>query len=145
MYTVEADSGGSFLRNRKFLRMMSEQDCPPGSPETTSVSEEDDEAVRGNRTPSNFRKSDYASETQETVNSSRKIDSNVSTQGISEPGTRSEVQAELPKVLSKRRNPSRRVQFSNQVDVNRTHCRQRDHVQVPSNSPTPCSTSCRIG
>ena len=143
-YTVEADSGGNFLRNGKFLRMMSKQ-CPPDSPEATGVSEEDDEVVHGNKTPSIFRKADYANETQETGTSSWKIDSNVGTQGISEPRPESEVQAELPKVLSKRRNPSRRVQFSDQVDVNRTHCRRGDHVQVPSHPPTPCSPSRKIG
>ena len=97
-YTVEANSGGNFLRNKKFLRMMSNQSCPADSPEITSVSEEDDEAVHGNQTHSNYKKHDYASETQEAVNSSRKIDSEISTQGIGKPG--SEVQAKLTKVWS---------------------------------------------
>ena len=35
-YLVESDSGGSYLRNRTFLRMMSEQSSTPGSLETTN-------------------------------------------------------------------------------------------------------------
>ena len=140
-YTVEADSGGNFLRNGKFLRMMSKQ-CPPESPEATGISEEDDEAVHGNQTPSNFKKHDYASETQETVHSSGKLDNEASTQGIEEPGYR--VQTELPKVQSKRRNPSRRVQFANKVDLIRTLCPRGDYVQIPSHPPTPCSQSRRV-
>ena len=135
-YMVEADSGGNFLRNGKFLRMMSKQ-CPPDSPETTGVTEQDDEAVHGNQTPSNFKKHDYASETQETVHSSG--NSEASTQGIEEPGYR--VQAELPKVQPRR---SKRVQFARKVDVIRTLCPRGDYVQVPSHPPTPCSQSRRV-
>ena len=133
-YTVEADSGRNFLRNGRFLRMLSKQ-CPPDSPEATGVTEQDDEAVQGNQTPSNFKKHDYASETQETVHSSG--NSEASTQGIEEPGYSSRVQAELPKVQSKRRNPSRRVQFANRVDVIRTLGPCGDYVQIPSNPPNP--------
>ena len=140
---VEADSGGTFLRNGKFLRMMSEQGSPPDSPETAGLSEEDDEAVHGNRTPSIFRKADNTSETQET--SSKKTDSNVGTQGISEPRPESEVQAELPKVLPKRQNSNRRVQFSDQVGTNRTRHPREEYVQDPSHPPFPCSPSGRSG
>ena len=91
-YTVEADSGGNFLRNGKFLRMMSKQSCPPDPPETTKVSEEDDEVVCGNPTRSSYEKHDHASSYKKPDNASESQEA----PGTSKPG--SKVQAELSKI-----------------------------------------------
>ena len=112
--------------------MMSKQ-CPHDSPEATSVSEEDDNAVQSvleSHTPDKLEGS------QETEHDSG--NNEVSAQ-VEQPG----YGAELPKVQPRR---SKRVQFARRVSVIRTPRPHRD-VQISSHpsSPLPLGVSRHIG